>query len=142
MLLFFLHSSHGKFPHHPHIIMTIIDHHDDHLNIFTVLQENDQILSFRFKYVICSVYLSCFSFLHTNELNTGAMLSLLTDTHVAWVSSMEWVGKIKSVQRVAFLSPSIHRQQNNEELIAHDTCIPSFPILQLEKILFFWSLDY
>ena len=112
MLLFFLHSSHGKFLHHPHIIIAIIGHHDDHLNIFTVLQENDQILSFRFKYVICSVYLSCFAFLHTNELNTGAMLSLLTDTHVAWVSSMEWVGKIKSVQRVAFLSLSLQPANN------------------------------
>ena len=56
--------------------------------------------------------LSCFSFLHTNELNTGAMLSLLTDTHVAWVSSMEWVGKIKSVQRVAFLSLSLQPANN------------------------------
>ena len=40
--------------------MTIIGHHDNHLNIFTVLQENDQILSFRFKYVICSVYFVLF----------------------------------------------------------------------------------
>ena len=56
--------------------------------------------------------LSCFSFLHTNKLNTGAMLSLLTDTHVAWVSSMEWVGKIKSVQRVAFLSLSLQPANN------------------------------
>ena len=56
--------------------------------------------------------LSCFSFLHTNELNTGAMLSLLTDTHVAWVSGMEWVGKIKSVQRVAFLSLSLQPANN------------------------------
>ena len=51
MLLFFLHSSHGKFPHHPH---------DDHLNIFIVFQENDQILSFGFKCEICSVYFVMF----------------------------------------------------------------------------------
>ena len=56
--------------------------------------------------------LSCFSFHHTNVLNTGAMLSLLTDTHVAWVSGMEWVGKIKSVQRVAFLSLSLQPANN------------------------------
>ena len=92
--------------------MTIIGHHDDHLNIFTVLQESDQTLSFKFKYVICSVYFVLFLLSSHNELNTGAMLSLLTDTHVAWVSGMEWVGKIKSVQRVAFLSLSLQPANN------------------------------